>query len=166
LTSELAAAGGTVSCFAYDVLTDAARLPALAGNKSPTLLCYFATPFISAGAPRRFSVNRFQDFCRYYVDGFLATFEAARALGNSLGNVLYPSTAFVDELPLNMGEYMAAKSAAEAVCRFLQKAHPAIRFHCPRLPRLATDQTATLIRTDLPDPTPTLLAVLRELRAP
>jgi hypothetical protein len=47
----------------------------------------------------------------------------------------------------------------------LQKAHPAIRFHCPRLPRLATDQTATLIRTDLPDPTPTLLAVLRELRA-
>jgi NAD(P)-dependent dehydrogenase (short-subunit alcohol dehydrogenase family) len=165
VASEVAAQGGTVSCFAYDVLTDAAQLAAPAGDKSPTLLCYFATPFISAGAPRRFSVNRFQDFCRYYVDGFLATFDAARALGNSLGNVLYPSSAFVDELPLNMGEYAAAKSAAEAVCRFLQKAHPAIRFHCPRLPRLATDQTATLIRTDLPDPTPTLLAVLRELRA-
>jgi hypothetical protein len=63
-----------------------------------------------------------------------------------------------------MGEYATAKAAGESVCHFLQKAHPEIRFQCPRLPRLATDQTATLIRTDLPDPTPILLAQLRQLR--
>ncbi|HET6326658.1 MAG TPA: SDR family NAD(P)-dependent oxidoreductase [Planctomycetaceae bacterium] len=165
VVSEVTALLGTASSFAYDVLTDAVQLPALAKTWSPTLLCYFATPFISGGAPRRFSFDRFQDFSRYYVDGFLDTFHAARALGSSLRNVVYPSSAFVEQLPLNMGEYAAAKAAAETVCRFLQKAHPEVRFHCPRLPRLATDQTATLIRTDLPDPTRALLAILRELRA-
>lgn len=164
LTSEIAAGGGSVFSFAYDVLTDAARLPTLTEGRTPTLLCYFATPFILASAPRRFSFDRFQDFSRYYVDGFLKTFHAARAQGNSLSSVLYPSSAFVDEIPLNMGEYSAAKAAGESVCQFLQKAHPEIRFQCPRLPRLATDQTATLIRTDLPDPTPILLAQLRQLR--
>jgi hypothetical protein len=165
VASEIVAGGGVASCFAYDMQMDSAQLPTLVGGWSPTLLCYFATPFIAAGAPRHFSFERFQDFSRYYVDGFLNTFQAARALGNSLANVLYPSSTFVDELPLNMGEYAAAKAAGEAVCHFLQKAHPEIQFHCPRLPRLATDQTATLIRTDLPDPTPTLLALLRQLRA-
>ncbi len=165
VASEIVAGGGVASCFAYDVLADSVELPALAVGWSPTLLCYLATPFISAGAPRHFSFERFQDFSRYYVDGFLNSFQAARALGNSLGNVLYPSSTFVDELPLNMGEYAAAKAAGEAVCHFLQKAHPEIQFHCPRLPRLATDQTATLIRTDVPDPTSTLLALLRQLRA-
>jgi NAD(P)-dependent dehydrogenase (short-subunit alcohol dehydrogenase family) len=165
LESEIAAGGAAASHFAYDVLTDAAQLPTLVGSWSPKLLCYFATPFISAGADRRFSLSRFQEFCNYYVGAFLDTFHAVRGLGPSVSRVLYPSSAFVDEIPLNMGEYAAAKSAAETLCRFLAKAHGEIRFHCPRLPRLATDQTASLIRTDLPDPAPALLAALRELRA-
>jgi hypothetical protein len=164
LVAELAADGSAVSCFAYDVLQEGVRLPGLVGHWSPTLLCYFATPFISAATPRRFSVRRFQDFCDYYVGGFLNAFHAARALGPGLNHVLHPSTVFIDELPLNMGEYAAAKSAAETLCRFLEKAHPETRFHCPRLPKLATDQTASLILTAVPDPAPTLLAILREMR--
>jgi NAD(P)-dependent dehydrogenase (short-subunit alcohol dehydrogenase family) len=165
VTSEIAAGGAPAGSFAYDVLTDPAQLSALVGSWSPTLLCYFATPFISAVADRRFSVSRFEEFCSYYVGAFLNTFHAARGLGPYLNRVLYPSSAFVDEIPLNMGEYAAAKSAAETLCRFLAKSHGDIRFHCPRLPRLATDQTASLIRTDLPDPAPALLAALREMRA-
>ena len=165
VASEIADGGASASYFAYDVLTDAAQLPVLVGSWSPTLLCYFATPFISAAADRRFSLSRFQEFSNYYVGAFLDTFHAVRGLEPSLSRVLYPSSAFVDEIPLNLGEYAAAKSAAETLCRFLAKAHAEIRFHCPRLPRLATDQTASLIRTDLPDPAPALLAALRELRA-
>jgi hypothetical protein len=163
LVAELAGDGCAVSSFAYDVL-QGVQLSEIVGGWSPTLLCYFATPFISAVTPRRFSARRFQDFCDYYVGGFLNAFHAARALGPGLKNVLHPSTVFVDELPLNMGEYAAAKSAAETLCRFLEKAHPETRFHCPRLPKLATDQTASLIPTDVPDPAPTLLAILREMR--
>jgi hypothetical protein len=165
LISELAADACAVSCFSYDVLQEPVRLPEVLGRWSPTLLCYFATPFISAATPRRFSPRRFQDFCDYYVGGFLNAFHAARALGPGLKNVLYPSTVFIDELPLNMGEYAAAKSAAETLCRFLEKAYPETRIHCPRLPKLSTDQTASLIPTDVPDPAPTLLAILREMRA-
>jgi NAD(P)-dependent dehydrogenase (short-subunit alcohol dehydrogenase family) len=167
LASEIAAEGSVASCFAYDVLADAApgRLSTALADWRPTLLCYFATPFIGTSTARRFDDTRFRGFCDYYVNGFLKALLAVRALGNSLTSVLSPSTAFVDELPLNMGEYAAAKSAAETLCRFLQKAHPEIRFHCPRLPRLATDQTAGLIRTDLPDPSSVLLAALRDMRS-
>ena len=161
LTSEIAGEGGSVASFPYDVLCNGSQLAAGVQGWSPTLLCYFATPFIATGVERRFRVPRFQNFCRYYLDGFLEAFEAVRQLG-SLSGVFNPSSSFVDELPLNMGEYAAAKSAAETLCRYLEKTHGGIRFHCPRLPRLATDQTASLIRTDLPDPAPTLLAALRE----
>ena len=164
LIAELRAEGCSVSCFAYDVLQRDVALSEIVGGWSPTLLCYFATPFISAVTPRRFSPRRFQDFCDYYVGGFLSAFHSVRALGPGLCDVLNPSTVFVDELPLNMGEYAAAKSAAETMCRFLEKAHPETRFHCPRLPKLATDQTASLIPTAVPDPAPTMLAILREMR--
>lgn len=165
LAAELTAGGADAGCFAYDVLGDAADLSIRLAGWSPTLLCYFATPFISAGAERRFAESRFENFCRYYVGGFASAFDAARRPGSSLKRVLYPSTVYVDELPLNLGEYAAAKAAAETLCRFLAKAHPEVQFGCPRLPRLATDQTASLIRTELPEPAPVLLAALRELIA-
>jgi hypothetical protein len=156
--------GGAAACFAYNVLADAERLPALLGDWSPTLLCYFATPFIPA--PRgRFSYEHFCEFSDYYVAGFLRTFRAVRALGGDLRSVLYPSSSALDELPLEMGEYAAAKSAGEVLCRFLAKAHSGIRIHCPRFPRLATDQTANLLPGDDADPAAIVLAALREMRA-
>ncbi len=165
VAAELAASGAIARPFAYDVRSDAERLPTLLGVWRPTLLAYFATPYIASSADRRFSVARFQDFADYYVAGFGEAFAAARGLGSDLTRVLYPSSVYVHELPLNLGEYAAAKAAAETLCEFLAKAHPAVRFHYPRLPRLATDQTASLIRSDLPDAAPILVAALRQLCA-
>jgi NAD(P)-dependent dehydrogenase (short-subunit alcohol dehydrogenase family) len=165
VVSDIASQSGAASCFAYDVLRDAAGLPALVGNWLPTLLCYFATPHISAMGDRSFSASRFREFCDYYVAGFLECFHAVRVLAPSLSGVLYPSSIFVDELPGTMREYAVAKAAGETMCRCLARAHVEIRFHCPRLPRLATDQTASLITTDLPNPAPTLLAALRAMRS-
>jgi NAD(P)-dependent dehydrogenase (short-subunit alcohol dehydrogenase family) len=163
LAAEIAIAKGHVASFQYDVLADPPRLAAALENWSPTLLCFFATPHIAASPDGGFSASRFGAFCDYYIRGFLATFEAARACGPGLSRVLYPSSVFVEELPPNLGEYAAAKTAAEALCRFLAKAHGGIRFHCPRWPRLATDQTASLIRTELPDPAATVFAALRDV---
>jgi nucleoside-diphosphate-sugar epimerase len=127
------------------------------------LLCYFATPFIATAAKGRFSYPNFQAFCDCYVRGFLDLFETLRKSGPHCRNVLYPSSYFIDELPLNMGEYAAAKAAGESLCRFLEKSHAGVRIHCPRLPRLATDQTATLLPSDTPDPAVAILGILRAI---
>jgi short chain dehydrogenase len=165
VVAELTAGGASARAFAYDVRTDAERLPNALGDWRPTLLAYFATPFITPSADRRFSVARFHDFAAYYVAGFGEAFAAVRGLGPDLTRVLYPSTVYVHELPLNLGEYAAAKAASETLCQFLTKAHRTVRFHYPRLSRLATDQTASLIRSNLPDGAAILLDALRELRA-
>ena len=90
-----------------------------------------------------FQAPIFQRFCDYYVDGFAALVGAIKHIG--LRGVFFPSSAALDELPPDMGEYIAAKSAGEGVCRFLAKTNPTIHFAYPRLPRFATDQTMTVV---------------------
>ncbi len=80
--------------------------------------------------------------------------------------MIYPSSVFVEELPLNMGEYAAAKAAADVLCRFLEKSSPGIRFHHPPLPRLATDQTASLLPSDAPEATDVIVSLLRQIQTP
>ncbi len=81
VVNDIRGAGGLADCFQHDAIADAPTLGGQLGDWSPTVLCYFATPFIAAGAERRFSHARFLEFCQVYVDGFLRTFEAVRALG-------------------------------------------------------------------------------------
>ena len=70
-----------------------------------------------------------------------------------LNNYFYPSTKFLSEQTLSMGEYTAAKAAGESLCSLLSKAVVGINIFSPRLPKLATDQTVSLIgqRIDSPD---------------
>jgi hypothetical protein len=63
-----------------------------------------------------------------------------------------------------MGEYAAAKMAGEILCDFLQKANPRLTIHKPRLPRVATDQTVSLLPVGNQDPVSVLLTNLRHLR--
>jgi len=63
-----------------------------------------------------------------------------------------------------MGEYAAAKMAVEILCDFLHKTHPGLTIHKPRLPRIATDQTVSLLPVVNQDPVSILLAHLRKLR--
>ena len=71
----------------------------------------------------------------------------------ALNNYFYPSTEFLSEQTLSMGEYTAAKAAGESLCSLMSKAVGGINIYCPRLPKLATDQTVSLIdkRIDSPD---------------
>jgi hypothetical protein len=77
----------------------------------------------------------------------------------------YPSTVFVDELPVNLVEYAVAKMAGEAVYRALQKKYPEMRICSPRLPKMATDQTTGLLPVRNPDPAPIMLKALRDFHS-
>ena len=151
--------GGSAATFQFDVLGDASKLPQLLAGWRPTSLCYFATPFMFSGAQGPFSAALFRTFCHYYVTGFRSVLEAA---GN-VRSVLYPSSTAIDDVPSNLMEFAAAKSAGEILCRSLAAAQSNVRFHVPRFPRLATDQTATLLRVPAADPAQPILAALREL---
>ena len=165
IVEEIISNGARASCYQLDVLDPSADLqPKLPGGSKPIYLYYFATPYIFGTTRSKFTPSRFDAFCDYYVGGFLRTVEKLMPHPDGLEKVFYPSTSAIDEMPLDMGEYAAAKAAGENLCDFLQKATPAIKIYRPRLPRLATDQTVSLLPAASQEPVASLLPHLRKFR--
>jgi len=165
IVEELVSAGARADCLPLNVLEPSEDLLGkLAGGAAPLCLYYFATPFIFGGVRGKFAPRRFETFCNYYVTGFLRTVQSLAPPRGGLRKIFYPSTEAIDKMPPDMGEYAAAKSAGERLCDFLQKTHPGLIIHRPRLPRLATDQTVSLLPVHNQDPVPVLLGHLRHLR--
>jgi NADP-dependent 3-hydroxy acid dehydrogenase YdfG len=165
IAEEIVAHGAKAECLPLNVLDPSPALLSMVANPSmPLYLYYFATPFIFGAVKGRFSAKRFTTFSEYYVTGFLRTVQTLAASAAGLQKIFYPSSAAIDELPLDMGAYAAAKMAGEVLCDFLQKTNPGIAIHKPRLPRVATDQTASLLPVSNQEPVSVLLAHLRYLR--
>ena len=165
IVEEIVAHGANADCLPLNVLEPSQGLPERIANPSkPLYLYYFATPYIFGAAKGKFSSQRFATFSQYYVTGLLRTVQALADPTTGLQKVFYPSSAAIDQLPLDMGEYAAAKMAGEILCDFIQKVHPGIIIHKPRLPRVATDQTVSLLPVNNQDPGTVLLSNLRYLR--
>lgn len=129
-------------------------------NWRPTHLYYFATPFIFDGERAGFSNELFEKFALYYVSGFAQLIEPLYK--SELKAIFYPSTVALDELPTDMAEYCAAKAAGENLCELLMQRHKDLEINYPRLPRLATDQTASLLPVINHDPLMILLKLFRD----
>jgi hypothetical protein len=93
-----------------------------------------------------------------HVTGLMRTINQLASGG--LQNIFYPSTTFVDEVPLDMGEYVAAKMAGEMLCEFLQKTLPRTTIARPRLPKMATDQMGRPKPVNCLDPVPVMIQAL------
>ena len=118
------------------------------------------TPFIFSAIKGQFNNDLFMKFSSHYVQYF-SRICSSLVLNNGLRRVLYPSSVAISELPTNMGEYAAAKAAAEITCKFLEKTHPNLLIHSPRLNRLETDQTVSVLPQKIEDPIPVILKELR-----
>ena len=165
IVEEIVSHGAKADCLPLNVLEPSQGLLNRVANRSkPLYLYYFATPAIFGAAKGRFSSQRFTTFSDYYVTGFLRTVQTLADPSNGLQKIFYPSSSAIEELPLDMGEYAAAKMAGEILCDFLQKANPGLTIHKPRLPRIATDQTVSLLPVSNQDPVSVLLTQLRTLR--
>lgn len=157
IVAEITRHGGKATAVALDV-----RAPFNAGWRSPqgwlpTHLYYFATPFIFSGQRSGFSAELLARLSAYYLTGFAQLVGPLAA--SSLSAAFYPSTVALDELPTDMAEYCAAKAAGETLCQLLARRHRGLRIDYPRLPRVATDQTASLLPVGNQDPLP----VMRDL---
>jgi hypothetical protein len=165
IVEEIVSHGGRAQCLPLNVLEPSQGLAGrIGGRPVPLYLYYFATPHIFGAAKGKFSPQRFAHFCEHYVTGFLRTVQAVADPAAGLQKVFYPSSVAVEEIPMDMGEYAAAKMAGEVLCDFLLKAHPGLVIYKPRLPRVATDQTVSLLPVSSQESVPVLLSSLRYLR--
>jgi len=150
LKRTLVESGCRSECFQYDVLNSGASiLDAIGPEWRPTHLYYFATPFISEKTGEVFSIERFEQFFKFYGEGFYRILNSLKELGVDELRCYFPSTVFlmdeeIAKTPVQFIEYASAKASGETMCRFLEQAFPHYSIFCPRLPRLRTDQTSSL----------------------
>lgn len=123
---------------------------------------FFATGPIAGQSEALFDRARFDRFIDVYIGAFerLARAVIERAPEGRL-RMLYPSSVFVETCPRGMAEYAMAKAAGELLCADLMRRHRSLTVTAPRLPRVLTDQTATVPPVTVADPIEVLLPLLR-----
>jgi acyl dehydratase/NAD(P)-dependent dehydrogenase (short-subunit alcohol dehydrogenase family) len=126
-------------------------------------LYYFASTPITRQKEGLFESNLFDEFIRIYVKAF---YDCCRFLAERGPlTAFYPSSVFVENGPTGMTEYSMAKMAGEKLCGSLNRAAGRVRVVVERLPRLLTDQTATVPPVDSAEPLAVLLPVIRRVQS-
>ena len=126
-----------------------------------TELYYFATPQIFKQHSEGFSSSTFSRLIHAYVIAFAAICKSLT--GDHRLSVFYPSSIYVEQRPKGMTEYAMAKAAGEILCADLNDEHKNILFKVVRLPRVLTDQTATVVAEDSADALSIMLPIVRSM---
>ncbi|MDR2345821.1 MAG: SDR family NAD(P)-dependent oxidoreductase [Planctomycetaceae bacterium] len=142
IVQEISEQGGKISCRHFDITSSNTATLIESNEKIPTIMCYFATPFIFSATQNKFSEQLFNQFCKYYITNFYHIAQYLIAFGTT--KIFYPSSTAIDEIPSNMCEYASAKIAGELLCRFIEQSHSNVIVQSFRFPRMETDQTQTL----------------------
>jgi hypothetical protein len=112
-----------------------------------------------------FDRTAFDTFVGFYLDRFHALCRWLESAGREVPVRVYlPSTVFIDERPKGMTEYAMAKAAAEVLADDLNRSLAHVRVLHTRLPRMATDQTASILAVAVASNVGALLPVLRTMR--
>ena len=148
----------------YDVREEASnQLRSLDANVSH--LYYFATPQIARQKKQFFVAGLLDEFTQAYVKAFYDCCRFFDAHGSRSLTAYYPSSVFVQSNPTGMAEYTMAKMAGEILCSYMNRAHGRIHVIVDRLPRLLTDQTATLPPVKRADPLEIMLPIIRKVQS-
>jgi nucleoside-diphosphate-sugar epimerase len=164
ISEEIRAWGGQCDALRYDVQATAAdQLAELAAV--PTHLYYFATPPIFQQKSGVYTREQFARFCDFYVDGFYAVCQSLAARQPGKLSVFYPSSIAVEDRPADMTEYAMAKMAGEVLCADMNAQWPNVSVVVSRIPRVLTDQTASLVQVEAADPVDVMLPIIRQVQA-
>jgi hypothetical protein len=124
---------------------------------------YFATPQIFRKSAGVYDAGRFQDFARYYIDAFYALCMDLERRVTEPVRVFFPSSVAVTERPKGLTEYAMAKAAAEIAIADINRTFKRVSVLSRRLPRVSTDQTASLLDVPAAPNVATLLPIIREM---
>jgi acyl dehydratase len=162
--AEIIAYGGRCDVMHYDVRTNAReQLSHLCS--CPTQVYYLPTPVIFRRKSATFSQQRFQEFLTFYVTAFYDLCRELRSKFQKELSIFYPSSVYIDARPEGMTEYTMAKAAGEVLCADIQSFESPGRILVRRLPRLPTDQTASLLKIETAEPISVILPLVREVYA-
>jgi hypothetical protein len=159
--------GVTALCVKLDVADSDEAFESLAEKRVDfTDLFYFATPHIFVRKKKLFEAHLLEGFLSSYTRDFLRVLEGTKALAANGLSVFYPSSDALNNPLKDLAEYYVAKMAGEAVCDMLNRYDDAVSVTMSRLPRLPTDQTATLMKVATEDPLAVLLDICRKMTKP
>ncbi len=128
----------------YDA-TQPAALQLTALREPPTQLYYYATGQIFRRKSEVFQEDLFREFCAIYVSGFYNLCASLSPPSGGALAIFYPSSIAVEQRPRDLAEYAMAKAAGEILCAELARSMPSRRVVVKRLPRILTDQTASVL---------------------
>jgi acyl dehydratase/NADP-dependent 3-hydroxy acid dehydrogenase YdfG len=167
VVADIGGAGGVARAIALDVNAPESGIATLfESDLVPTHIYYFASPKIFVKKPGAFHLPLFHDFADVYVHGLAATIEAIRSRSKDHVVLFYPSSTAIDELTRGLEEYVAAKAAGEALVAMIAARDPHLVAHVERLPRIATDQTTSLIRVAAKGAAEVMVPILHSLHQP
>ncbi len=130
---------------------------------APTHLFYFATPQIFPQKSAKFSAEMFHKFSHFYVIAFEQICAHVAEKSSQRLTVFYPSSIAVTDRPKGMTEYAMAKMAGEILCADLEILYPHMGIRTERLPRITTDQTATVAAAEAADPIAVMHPLLMDI---
>jgi hypothetical protein len=139
---------GTCNFIQLDVCNiDSHSVFCFADGQLPTHIYFFASPYIQANRSNCWDAELFNKFCRFYLQAFseiVSLYAEVEQEGNGLC-FFYPSSIYIEKPEKGFSEYAVAKAAGEALCIQLASRYKTSQFIAPRLPRMATDQTSSII---------------------
>jgi hypothetical protein len=127
---------------------------------------YFPTPRIFSKKAVVFDSKIFQEFYLFYVSQFYGLCAYLEAAAGKPLQVFFPSSVYVEDRPRDFTEYAMAKSAAEILIADINKHFKHVSIVTARLPRLNTDQNATIFKNiSAHSNVDVLLPIVRSLNA-
>ncbi len=125
---------------------------------------YFATPRIFSKRTGLFDRAAFDGFVDFYLQRFYALCMWLDGVERERPVKVYlPSTVFISERPKGMTEYAMVKAAAELLADDLNRSLRNVVVVHTRLPRLATDQTSSILQLSVASTLDAMLAVVRQM---
>lgn len=161
IADDIALMGGRCRIMPFDIAMPLAdQVTALGGPFSH--LYYFATPPIFRKRGKIYDRAVLDTFLTFYVDAFQHVAQSVIATCPS-ARIFFPSTSAVDEAPKGSVEYVISKLAGETLCAELTRTFPAAQIIVERLPRILTDQTATVLPVRSTPPLELLLPIITRM---
>ncbi|MEX0796931.1 MAG: SDR family NAD(P)-dependent oxidoreductase [Acidimicrobiia bacterium] len=167
VVADIREAGGRAQARQLDIADPSPVIAEMASDGwRASHVYYYATPRIFDRRMKGFDHLLFEEFCRAYVGGFVKVVESCLVESGTDLAVLYPSSIAVEGQLEGLIEYAAAKGAGEVCAEFMSASQPKLRVLAPRLPRLPTDQTASILPHQTEDPLKVLIPILQAMNHP
>ena len=162
VAAEIDHAGARCEARRFDVERDS-PVDVLADAASFDVVYFFPTPRIFRKGSAVFDKAWFEEFAGVYVSAFHALCAHLERRATKPIRVCFPASVAVIDRPKGLTEYAMAKAAAELLIVDLNRAFERVSVVSHRLPRLTTDQTATILDVPAESNRDTMLPIVRGL---